>query len=59
MCLGAPHVRRGREGLYEVYGQTAAGRYLLVVLAYVGSGIGRVVTARDMTVAERRRYRQH
>jgi uncharacterized protein len=56
VCLGAPHVRRGREGLYEVYGQTGAGRYLLVVLADVGSRVGRVVTAREMTVAERRLY---
>ena len=26
-------VRRGREGLYKVFGQTEAGRHLLVVLA--------------------------
>lgn len=56
VCLGNPHVRRGREDLYEVYGQTGAGRYLLVVIADAGAGTGRVVTAREMTVAERRQY---
>ena len=59
VCLGVPRVRRGREGLYLIYGQTDAGRYLLVVLADAGLGIGRVVTAREMTVAERRLFGRH
>jgi uncharacterized DUF497 family protein len=48
------HVRRGREGLYKVFSQTEAGRHLLVVLADGGSGVWRVVTAREMTDQERR-----
>jgi len=52
------HVRRGREGLYKVFSQTGGGRYLLVVLADVGGGVWRVVTARDMTQQERRLYRR-
>jgi uncharacterized DUF497 family protein len=52
------HVRRGREGLYGVFGQTEAGRYLLVVLADLGGGVWRVVTAREMTGKERRLYRR-
>lgn len=54
----AHYVRRGRNDLYLVYGQTDAGRYLLVVLADHGAGLWRVVTARDMTAAERRVYRE-
>ena len=50
------HVRRGREGLYSVYSQTDAGRYLLVILASQGGGTWRIVTAREMTQQERRLY---
>jgi uncharacterized DUF497 family protein len=54
----AADVRRGREGLLKVFAQTDAGRYLLVVLAYLGHGAARIVTARDMTQSERRLYRR-
>ena len=50
------HVRRGREGLYKVFSQTYAGRYVLVVLVNLGGGDWRVVTAREMTNTERRLY---
>ena len=30
------HVRRGRGGLYQVYGRTDAGRYLFVVIRDLG-----------------------
>ena len=54
------HVRRGRAGLYKVFSQTEAGRYLLVVLADSGSGSGtwQVVTVRSMTQTERHLYRR-
>lgn len=52
------HVRRGREGLYLVFSQTEAGRYVLVVLADRGEGVCQVVTARAMTESERRHYRR-
>lgn len=32
------HVRRGKEGLYKLFSQTAAGRYVLVVLVNLGRG---------------------
>ena len=58
-CLAAHRqVRRGREGLYKLFSRTEAGRYLLVVLAHSHSAVWRVVTARDMTVDERRLYRR-
>ena len=41
---------------YYVTGQTEAGRYLFVVVRYVGRGRARVITARDMEKQERSRY---
>ena len=50
------HVRRSREGLYKLFGQTTAGRYILVVLANLGRGSWKIVTAREMTSNEKRLY---
>lgn len=52
------HIRRGREGLYEVWSRTDDGRHLLVVLADQGAGVCKLVTAREMTDSERRSYRR-
>ncbi|TAK37058.1 MAG: hypothetical protein EPO21_00430 [Chloroflexota bacterium] len=44
---------------WAVHGQTIGGRYLVVILAEREEpGIYRPITAREMTSAERRRYRQ-
>jgi uncharacterized DUF497 family protein len=48
--------RRGRR--YILLGQTEAGRYLFVAVERVGRYKGKVITARDMDDAERRRYRE-
>ena len=50
---------RGRNGTYEVYGQPEAGRYLFIVIRILPDDFAGVVTARDMTLMERRRYRQY
>ena len=50
------HIRRGGEGLYKVFSQTVAGRYVLVVLVNLGGGDWKIVTAREMTDGERRLY---
>ena len=50
------HVRRSREGLYKVFSQTLAGRYILVVLVNLGEGNWTIVTAREMTNNEKRLY---
>ena len=47
----------GREGTILVYGRTYAGRYLLVV-AIDESGAAFIVTARDMTDAEKKTFRR-
>ncbi len=52
------HVRRDKQGLYKLFSQTEAGRYLLVVLVNLSRGNWKVVTARDMTHNERRLYRR-
>jgi len=56
-CLSEKrHVRISREGLYKLFSQTDAGRYLLVVLVNLGGGNWKIVTAREMTDNERRLY---
>jgi uncharacterized DUF497 family protein len=56
-CLSEKrHVRRSREGLYKLFSQTTAGRYVLVVLANLGRGCWKIVTVREMTDNERRLY---
>lgn len=54
-----PHyATRGRDNTTLVYGQTNAGRYLLVVLAEGLRGGWHVVTAKDMDDAEARAFRE-
>jgi uncharacterized protein len=49
-------VLRGRApGVYEVYGRTDEGRFLMVAIRYLGKGVARVITAREMSRTERRR----
>ena len=52
------HVRKGKEGLYKLFGQTDAGRYILVVLLNLGDSNWKVVTAREMTDSERQLYKK-
>ena len=56
-CRGRPKVLRGRCGRYLVLGRTAEGRYLLVVLTYLGRGEARPITAREMDERERALFR--
>lgn len=47
---------RPGEDLYMALGQSDAGRYLTVFFVYKQDGRALIVTARDMTEKERRRY---
>lgn len=47
--------RRG-EDVYAALGQTDSGRYLIVFFVRKKDGRALIVSARDMTAAERRRY---
>jgi uncharacterized DUF497 family protein len=57
LCFG-PHwlLRSRRRNRKAAFGQTAAGRYLMVILELTRRGIYYPVTARNMDSTERRRY---
>lgn len=59
VCYGRHHDRRGPGQVYRLFGQTEAGRYLLVVVASRGQGVWKVVTARDMVASEPGLYLRH
>ena len=52
------HVRKGREGLYKLFGQSDTGRYLQIVLVHKGGVDWKIVTAREMTETEKRFYKK-
>lgn len=53
-----PRLKRVGDGKYLAYGQTDAGRYLLVVFAPKSEQRIGVVTSRDMTQTEKRAFRR-
>ncbi len=62
ILFGKAHVRRAQKGnvkgedLYAAYGQTEAGRYLIVFFIRKEQTAALPVSARDMTDSERRYY---
>jgi len=58
VCAGTHIAWAGRRGTYYLLGQTESGRYLFIVLAHKGRGRFKVITAREMTRAERQRFRR-
>ena len=62
VLFSPPHVRRAEKGkvkgehLYVAYGQTAAGRYLVVFFIRKRGFAALPISAREMTRAERRYY---
>jgi uncharacterized DUF497 family protein len=53
-----PRGQRSGENLYKAYGQTEAGRYLFIVFVYKLNRRALILSARDMTGAERQLYRK-
>lgn len=53
---GKPITSRPNAIVFEYYACTEAGRYLVTILEYIGDGLAIVVTARDMTSGERRKF---
>jgi uncharacterized DUF497 family protein len=49
--------RRGPKGKYYLLGRTDAGRYMFIVFAWRGTYV-KIITARDMTSAERDDFRK-
>jgi hypothetical protein len=58
VCQSARLVLKGRDGSYAIYGQTDAGRYLVLFIYPKGRGVFSLATARDLEQQERRRI-QH
>lgn len=62
ILLSSPHIRRAGKGkvknehVYAAYGQTEAGRYLIIFFINKGQGSALPISARDMTDSERRYY---
>lgn len=55
-CYNQSISRRTKDGLYIIYGQSDAGRYLFIVVSYKSGGRVYVITARPMTNNEQRYY---
>lgn len=53
-----PRGKRRGENLYKAYGQTDAGRYLLVLFIYKLDKRALIISARDMTDNERNLHRK-
>jgi len=58
VCFGAHISFRGRERRYILYGKTANGTMLVVVLERLHGWIFRPITAREMTDKEKHSYRK-
>ncbi len=56
VCYGRNLIERAGSGKHAILGQTNEGRYLFIVVARREPGRFRIITARDMTPAERRRF---
>ncbi|MDJ0582689.1 BrnT family toxin [Crocosphaera sp.] len=62
ILFSRPHVRKAQKGrikgedLYVAYGQTNAGRYLIVFFVRKNKTSALPISARDMTQSERRYY---
>ena len=60
VCEDPHHLaRRHGQNRYLVYGQTADGRYLFVVLEGIRGTTYKPITARNMTAHEKRNFRRH
>jgi uncharacterized protein len=64
VLFSRPHVRRAEKGkvngehLYVAYGQTEAGRYLVVFFIRKARSAALPISAREMTQAERRYFHE-
>lgn len=56
--FGSHLIQRGPSGRRLAWGRTSVGRHLLVVFTVRGGRVARVVTARDMSAREKRRFRR-
>jgi len=55
---GTSFVETAGQELYYITGQSQAGRYLFIIVKYLGHGTVKVITARDMDQKEKTRYKK-
>lgn len=55
-CYSKPFIYRTGMNRYCILGRTNAGRYLTVIVELLDKETVRVITARDMSPAERKRF---
>lgn len=55
--LGRRYTFRTWTGRYVALGRSQAGRHLFIVFEYLGGGVARPFSARDMNPKDRRLYR--
>lgn len=59
VCFSRSHYTEiAKDEYYYITGQTETGRYLFLLVRYLGRGKVRVATARDMDKKEKSRYRK-
>ena len=51
-----PFIRSGKENLHYVFGKTASGRHLFIVVKFERPGQVSVITARDMNSWEKKYF---
>lgn len=57
VCFGAHYAIPAKYKRKAVYGRTAGGKYVLVILERLYNSVFRPITARGMTRGEQRKYR--
>jgi len=58
VCFAKNIIFKSRQNRYCVFGRIDAGRYLFIVVIFLGKGRGKVITARDMDKMEKRLFRK-
>ena len=56
VCFGPHYACSAKYKRKAIYGQASSGRYLLVILERLYKDVYKPITARNMTLSERRKY---
>lgn len=57
ICFGSHWVCPARHNRKAMYEKTSTGKYLMIVLERLRNNVFRVITAREMSLKEKREYR--
>ena len=56
VCFGVHYACTAKYKRKAIYGQASSGKYILVIVVRIYGSVFRPITARNMTVSERRKY---